>query len=47
MYKDKRPIIKLSKECWDCLDILKDVSYANAYTFFWAECLSIYYTRKD
>lgn len=41
MYEDKRKTIKLSKECWDCLDILKDVSYANAYTFFWAENIKL------
>ncbi|MBA7682957.1 hypothetical protein ES703_91313 [subsurface metagenome] len=37
MYQDKRKVIRLSKECWDCLDIMKDVSYANVYSFFWAE----------
>lgn len=41
MYEDKRPTIKLSKECWDCLDILKDVSYTNAYTFFWADQIKL------
>jgi hypothetical protein len=41
MYEDKRPTIKLSKECWDCLDVLKDISYANAYTFFWADQIKL------
>lgn len=41
MYEDKRPAIKLSKECWNCLDILKDISYANAYTFFWADQIKL------
>lgn len=37
MYEDKRKVIRLSKECWDCLDVIKDVGYANAYTFFWTD----------
>ena len=41
MYETKRPIIKLSKECWDCLDILKDVLYANTYSFFWADQIKL------
>jgi hypothetical protein len=41
MYEDKRPIKKLSEDCWNFLDILKDVSYANAYTFFWADQIKL------
>jgi hypothetical protein len=41
MYEDIRPIVNLSKECWECLDIIRDVSYANAYTFFWSENLKL------
>ena len=37
MYEDKRQVVRLSKECWDCLDVIRDVGYANAYTFFWSE----------
>lgn len=37
LYEDKRPLVKLSKQCWDCVDIIKDVGYANAYAFFWAD----------
>lgn len=37
MYEDKRQVIRLSKDCWHCLEVIKDVWYANAYTFFWSE----------
>lgn len=37
MYEDKRQVIRLSKDCWHCLEVIKDVGYANAYTFFWSE----------
>lgn len=37
MYEDKRQVVRLSKECWDCLDVIKDVGYANAYTLFWSD----------
>lgn len=41
MYEDKRQFVRLSKECWDCLDVIKDVQYANAYTFFWLDRLKL------
>ncbi len=41
MYEDKRPTMKLSKECWDCLDELQDVSYANTFTFFLADQIKL------
>ena len=37
MYQDLRKELALSKECWTCLDVIKDVWYANAYTYFWAD----------
>jgi len=37
LYEDKRQLVKLSEQCWNSLDIIKDVGYANAYTFFWAD----------
>ena len=37
MYEGKRQVIRLSKDCWHCLEVIKDVGYANAYTFFWSE----------
>ncbi len=41
LYEDKRQLTKLSVQCWDCLDIIKDVAYANAYTFFWSDQLKL------
>ena len=41
MYDNKLPNIKLSEICWEYLEILKDVSYANAYTFFWSDQLEL------
>jgi hypothetical protein len=41
MYEDKRQFVKLSRECWDCLDVIKDVGYANAYIFFWSDQLKL------
>src|SRR3972149_4436246 len=40
-YKDQLQLIKLSQQCWDCLNRIQDVSYANAYTFFWSEQLEL------
>ena len=41
LYEDKRQLVKLSVQCWDCLDVIKDVGYANAYTFFWSDQLKL------
>ncbi len=41
LYKDQRQLVKLSQQCWDCLHIIQDVGYANAYTFFWSEQLKL------
>lgn len=37
MYENEREVLELSDFCWNCLDILKDVLYASAYTFFWTD----------
>ncbi len=37
MYEDKRQIIGLSKECWESLEKINDVSYANAFTLFFVQ----------
>jgi len=39
--RDKRQVVRLSKECWDCLDIIRDVGYANAYTLFWSDQIEL------
>lgn len=41
LYEEKRPLVRLSKQCWECLDVIKDVGYANAYTFFWSDRLKL------
>lgn len=41
MYRDKRQVVRLSKECWDYLDVIKDVGYANAYTLFWSDHIKL------
>jgi len=41
MYRDKRQVVRLSKECWDCLDVIKDVGYANAYTLFLSDQIKL------
>ena len=41
MYDDKRQVVRLSKECWECLNVIRDVGYANAYTFFWTDQLKL------
>ena len=41
LYEDKRPLVKLSEHCWDCLHAIQDVEYANVYTFFWSEQLKL------
>ena len=41
LYEDKRPFISLSEQCWECLDTIKDVGYANTYTFFWSDQLKL------
>lgn len=41
MYRDKRQVVRLSKECWDCLDVIKDVGYSNAYTLFWSDQIKL------
>jgi hypothetical protein len=41
LYEDRRQLVKLSVQCWDCLDAIKDVSYSNAYTFFWPDQLKL------
>ncbi len=33
--------LTLSKVCWDCLVVLRDTSYANAYTVFWADQIKL------
>ena len=38
--EDKRQIVKLSRECWDCLDVIKDVGYAT-FTIFWSDKLKL------
>lgn len=37
MYEENRSNIELSEMCWDDLEIIRDVSYTNAFTFFWTE----------
>jgi hypothetical protein len=37
LYNQQRQLLKLSNICWDHLFTIKDIIYANAYTFFWAD----------
>lgn len=34
MYEDKRETVRLSDECWNCLESIRDVGYSTAFTFF-------------
>jgi len=33
MYEDKRPLMWLSQDCWQCLKIIQDMGYANNFVF--------------
>ena len=33
MYEDKRPLMWLSQDCWQCLKIIQDMGYANTFVF--------------
>ena len=39
-YEDLQ-LVKLSQQCWDCLDTIQDVSYANVYNFFWSDQIKL------
>lgn len=37
MYEDKRPLISLSQDCWQCLKVIQDMGYANSFVFLLSE----------
>jgi len=41
MYEDKQSAVSLSKDCWQCLQVIQDVGYAYSYIFFWSSDLKI------
>lgn len=41
MYGNKRQTVELSKQCWECIETIKNVSYANIYMFFLTENMGI------
>ena len=39
MYEDKRPVVSLSAQCWQCFKVIQDVGYANSFIFFLSQRL--------
>lgn len=41
LYDDRRQLVRLSEQCWNCLDVIRDVGYANTYTIYWADKIKL------